>query len=165
MGKKEYRFSFDANKCVLCYACESACKIHNIVEPGCSWRSVKALWHGTFPEVSSINISISCMHCADPECIKICPENAISKNTNGIVLVDQELCSGCRLCFDVCPINAPQFGKDDKMQKCNFCISRLEKGDNPVCADTCPGGAIGFDLVNISEKKKFEKEMTKYSMA
>ena len=88
------------------------------------------------------------MHCVDPECIKICPEEAISKNSNGIVLVDQELCSGCRLCFDACPVNVPQFGKNNKMQKCNFCIHVIEKGYNPVCVDTCPGGAIGFEIVD-----------------
>lgn len=162
MSSKEYCFSFDKDKCVACYACETACKAFNNVEPGCSWRQVKTLWHGTYPEVSSVNISISCMHCTDPECMKICPEEAISKNTNGIVSVDQKLCSGCRLCFDVCPVKAPQFGENTKMQKCNFCIHIIEKGDTPVCIATCPGGAIGFEIGDKSIKIKFEKEMARF---
>lgn len=162
MSEKEYCFSFNTNKCVLCHACETACKIHNSVETGCSWRKVKALWYGTYPELSSKNISISCMHCADPECMKICPEEAITKDSSGIVSVDRELCTGCRLCLDACPVNAPQFGMDDKMQKCNFCISRLEIGEEPVCVATCPGGAIGFGLVETSGKINFEKEMEDY---
>ena len=160
--KKEYSFSFDKNKCVACYACETACKVHNGVEIGCSLRRVKTLWHGKYPEVSSVNLSISCMHCVDPECIKVCPEEAISKNSNGIVSVDQELCSGCRLCFNACPVNAPQYGNDGKMQKCNFCTSRLVKDEVPICVDTCPGGAIEFKLVDRSEKIRFEKEMAEY---
>ena len=162
MTDKEYCFTFDSNKCVLCYACETACKVHNGVETGCTWRQVKALWDGVYPEVNSINISISCMHCVDPECIKICPEEAILKDSDGIVSVDLDLCSGCRLCFDVCPVKAPQYGKDGKMQKCNFCPSELEKGEEPVCLTTCPGGAIGLKVVDKSEKIKIEKVMSEY---
>ena len=162
MEDKEYCFTFDPGKCVLCYACVTACKIHNNVETGCSWRQVKALWHGAYPKVGSINLSISCMHCADPECMNICPEEAISKNSNGIVSVDQGLCSGCRLCLDVCPVNAPQFGENTKMQKCNFCIDVIDKGDIPACVATCPGGAIGFEVIDRSAKIKIEKEMAEY---
>ena len=162
MVKKEYSFSFDINKCVACHACETACKVHNNIEAGGTWRHIKTLWHGNYPEISSINISISCMHCIDPECMKICPEEAISKDTNGIVSVDQEMCSGCRLCFDACPVKAPQFGENTKMQKCNFCIQVIEKGYNPVCIATCPGGAIYFEIVDKSLKIRFEKEMVEY---
>ncbi len=162
MGKKEYSFSFDKSKCVLCHACETACKIYNGVETGCTWRQVKTIWHGEYPEINAVNISISCMHCADPECMKICPEQAITKSSSGMVSVDQELCTGCRLCLDACPVNAPQFGENTKMQKCNFCISIIEEGDTPACVATCPGGAIDFSLVDRSEKIRFEKEMVKY---
>jgi anaerobic dimethyl sulfoxide reductase subunit B (iron-sulfur subunit) len=162
MAKMEYSFSFDKNKCVLCHACETACKVHNMVEQGCSWRQVKILWDGKYPEVTGINLSISCMHCLDPECIKICPEEAISKETNGIVSVDKDRCTGCRLCFDACPVNAPQFGKDGKMQKCNFCLNRIKQDTEPICVATCPGGAINFQLAEKSEKIRFEKEMAEY---
>ena len=162
MSSKEYCFSFNKDKCVLCHACEIACKIHNGVETGCSWRQVWALWYGTYPEISSISISISCMHCVDPECMKKCPENAISKNLKGIVSVDKKLCSGCRQCHDACPVKAPRFGIDGKMQKCNFCRQKLDNSENPVCIDTCPGGAIDFRLVNKSEKTRYEKQMAEY---
>ncbi len=162
MSSKEYCLSFDPGKCVLCYACVTACKIHNNVERGCSWRQVKTLWYGTYPEVKSVNLSSSCMHCIDPECMKACPEEAIGKDSNGIVNVDQDLCSGCRLCFDACPVKAPQYDSNGKMQKCNFCLHRINRGEEPVCAATCPSGAIEFKLVDISDKIKFEKEMTGY---
>ncbi len=131
MKSKEYCFSFDKDKCVQCYACVTACKIHNNIENGCSWRQVKALWYGTYPEVNSINLSIACMHCADPECMNVCPEEAIHKDTNGIVSVDQDLCSGCRLCFDACPVNAPQFGDNTKMHQSKAGILNIDP-DQPI---------------------------------
>lgn len=162
MSEKEYYFSFDTNKCVLCHACETACKIHNNVETGCTWRKVKTIWYGEYPEISGVNLSISCMHCVDPECLKICPEQAITKNSEGIVSVDRDKCTGCGLCYKVCPVKAPQFGWDKKMQKCDFCFGRIEKGTAPVCVETCPGGAIGFEFADISNKIGSEKDMAEY---
>jgi Fe-S-cluster-containing dehydrogenase component len=160
--QKEYALIFNKDKCVLCHACETACKIHNNLETGVSWRKVKSVWQGSYPAVNSTNISFSCMHCAEPECMEACPVDAITKNLDGIVLVDDELCIGCRSCFDACPVKIPQFGENDKMQKCNLCVDRLKKGETPVCADTCPGGAIEVKIIHTSDKIKLEKEMTDY---
>lgn len=162
MSLKEYSFSFDVNKCVQCYACQAACKIHNSIETGCTWRKIKTFWYGKYPEIRSKTLSISCMHCVDPECVKICPEQAITKNSHGVVVVDGDLCTGCRLCRDACPVEAPQFGEDGIMQKCDLCVNRLENGEDPICVSTCPGGAIGFEAVDISEKIKFENKMSEY---
>ena len=67
-----------------------------------------------------------------------------------VLQISFEKCTGCRLCFDACPVKAPQFGENTKMQKCNFCIHSIDKGDIPPCVATCPGGAIGFEIVDTS---------------
>lgn len=36
-------------------------------------------------------------------CIKVCPVDCISKESNGLVVVDREKCIGCGKCVDVCP--------------------------------------------------------------
>ena len=162
MSSQEYSFTFNINKCVQCHACEAACKIHNGIETGLKWRRVKTYWYGEYPEISSRTLSISCLHCTDPACLKICPEQAIFKNSNGVVLVEGDLCTGCMSCLEACPVGAPQFGADSKMQKCDLCVGRLENGEDPICVDTCPGGAIGFELMDTQDKIEFENEMYEF---
>lgn len=92
MGR-QYGFYFDGDRCVQCHACEVACKSWNDLELGISWRRVRDLWSGAFPNVVNKTVSLSCMHCAKPSCMEICPAKAISKRVeDGIVIVDQKKC-------------------------------------------------------------------------
>lgn len=88
------------------------------------------------------------MHCKAPDCLKACTAGAITES-NGIVSVDREICTGCRACLKACPVDAPQFGADGKMQKCNLCIGLFNpKTDAPPCVKTCPTGALELKIVN-----------------
>jgi len=140
-------------RCVQCQACKVACKETNGVELGPQWRTVRDHWSGEFPKVTNITMSYSCMHCEKPACRDVCPANAISKReSDGIVVVNQKECIGCRACEKACPYGAPQYGRDGKMQKCNFCTDQLVQGKAPACVATCPGEALGFG--NMEELKK-----------
>lgn len=135
-------FYFDATKCYKCHACEVACKVWNGVEFGPRWRRVVKVGTGKFPEIKNINVSMACMHCGNPPCVKACPVTAISKRvSDGIVLVDRSKCIGCGFCRWACPFSAPQLGTDGKMQKCNFCEDRPE-GMPRACEEVCPTNAI-----------------------
>ena len=141
MGK-QYGFFFDADRCIMCHACELACKGTRDVELGVNWRKVVEIWQGEFPNVTRTFVSLSCLHCAEPPCRKACPTGAISKRPeDGIVIVDREKCTGCRECYPACPYGVPQFGADGTMQKCDFC---LERGAEPACSTTCPADALFF---------------------
>ena len=77
--------------------------------------------------------------------MEVCPEDAITKReTDGIVLVDQDLCIGCQMCKDACPYGAPQFedDEDSDMQKCDLCLDRWPEGKKPICVDACPTRAL-----------------------
>jgi anaerobic dimethyl sulfoxide reductase subunit B len=142
MGR-QYGFYFDGDRCVQCHACEVACKSWNGLELGISWRKVRDLWSGTFPNVANKTVSLSCMHCAKPSCMEICPAKAISKRVeDGIVTVDQKKCQACRSCASACPFHVPQYGRTGVMQKCNLCLERLGQGKKPSCVATCPGEAL-----------------------
>jgi anaerobic dimethyl sulfoxide reductase subunit B (iron-sulfur subunit) len=143
--QRQYGFYFDSDRCVQCHACEVACKSWNELELGIQWRRVLDLWGGQFPKVTNKTISSSCMHCAKPACVEICPARAISKRAeDGIVVVDQSKCTGCRSCSAACPFHVPQYGRSGIMQKCNFCLERLEQRKQPSCVATCPGEALKF---------------------
>ncbi len=137
-------FYLDLTRCTSCYACVVACKAHHAInEEGIYWRRVMTLEAGAYPEVRLTNISLSCVHCGTPACREVCPTKAIHKRTeDGLVIVDQNLCIGCKMCLMACPFGVPQFGKNGKMQKCNFCVERLDKGQNPACMNVCPSRAL-----------------------
>ncbi len=134
---------FDANRCVGCHACETACKMENDVAPGPKWIEVVSKevpleldrWVVRY-------VPVNCRHCADPPCASACPEKAISRTTQGVVLIDDEKCIGCSLCLEACPFGAPQFGVDDKAQKCTMCSLRVAMGLPTACEHLCPTGAI-----------------------
>jgi anaerobic dimethyl sulfoxide reductase subunit B (iron-sulfur subunit) len=150
---KQLGFYVDSKRCVQCHSCQVACKSVNNVELGPTWRQVLSYWDGTFPHVTNHTISISCLHCAHPACLEICPAGAITKRPeDGIVVVDQNECVGCRNCAKACPYGAPQFGANGKMQKCILCMDRLTVGLQPACVATCPGEALAFGPLEELEK-------------
>jgi anaerobic dimethyl sulfoxide reductase subunit B (iron-sulfur subunit) len=155
---KQLGFYYDKTKCVRCLGCEVACKVTNKVEPGIKFRWISDIWSGNFPNVKRSYFSNSCLHCQNPTCMAACPTGAITKRAeDGIVVVNQEKCNGCRDCFKACPYGIPQFGKDGKMQKCDYCVSR---GGDPACAQTCPGDAITYgDINDLLTKMKGSKQM------
>jgi anaerobic dimethyl sulfoxide reductase subunit B (iron-sulfur subunit) len=160
--EKQYGFYINIDRCVQCRACEVACKSWNGVELGIQWRKVLDIWNGQFPNVTNRTVSYSCMHCAKPACVAACPERAISKRAeDGIVVVNQAKCVGCRTCATVCPFHIPQYGRNGVMQKCDLCLERLDQGARPSCVATCPGEALKFgtmeNLMKISVPEPAEK--------
>lgn len=162
----EYAFSFSQDKCIQCNGCEAACKIWRNVEVGAKWRRVENIWHGEYPKIKCSSASVACMHCADPLCMAVCPEGAIQKSTqDGIVTVDPYKCTGCKLCLYVCPFDIPQFGADQKMQKCDLCIDtvKLENGEKPPCVETCPTSAL--QIVKMDMMEKIDQEIRFFTIS
>ena len=155
---KQYGFIIDTERCVDCHACVTACKSANSGELGFAWRHVTKVWKGSFPNVTFTTVSMACNHCANPACVTVCPQKAISKRAeDGIVVVDKAKCIGCKACSQACPYGAPQYGADTKMQKCNLCLDRISAGKQPACVSTCPAKALTFgtmeELPKLAGKK------------
>lgn len=127
----------DKKDCMGCHACEVACKQENELPVGP--RIIRVI------EGISDYTPIYCHQCAKAPCIDACPSSAISKNGNGIVLVDNDTCIGCRECLDACPFGAMQFEEEKETAvKCDVCYSRLAKGKNTACMSVCPTGCISL---------------------
>jgi len=108
-----------------------------------------------------------CQHCDNPPCVSVCPVDATFKRQDGIVLIDNERCIGCRFCLAACPYSArifhwetPQNNEEDMdktydvelnipqrkgtVTKCLFSADRLREGQLPYCVSACPNGVFYF---------------------
>lgn len=146
-------FAIDHARCIGCRTCQMACKDYKGLDVGQNFRRIyeyeggnwKKQRYGTYSQnVFAYYTSISCNHCANPACVKACPTGAMHKRKkDGIVVVNQDKCIGCKSCSFACPYDAPQYNaKTGKMNKCNMCVERLEVGKNPICVDACPNRAL-----------------------
>lgn len=126
---------FDEKNCMGCHACEIACKQEHGL--GLGPRLIRVI------ENSPDYIPIYCHHCVEAPCQACCPVEAISRNTQGIVLIDSNLCSGCKECIEACPFEAMQFDEiGDIAVKCDLCIDRLAENKSPACINVCPTNCI-----------------------
>lgn len=102
----------DLKRCVGCQTCTVACKIENFVPPGVFFTRVNDYEVGKYPHVRRHFLPTGCMHCKEAPCVDVCPSGSSCKREDGIVLVRQELCVGCRYCMVVCPYGARHFNED-----------------------------------------------------
>ena len=149
---KQHGFYFNADNCIACHACESACSEKNALPAHIAFRSVGYVEGGAWPAYQRLNLSMACNHCDDPVCLKGCPTRAYTKFAEyGAVLQDPDICFGCGYCTWVCPYNAPQLDlQQGHVQKCNMCVDRLEQGLKPACAAACLAGALDFGVIETT---------------
>jgi len=126
-----------------------ACKNYHDLPPG-PLKKLRVYQYekGSFPDVRLHTQWVPCYHCGRPACVDACPSDAVRKEEKyGAVLIDEDRCDGCRLCYDACPYGAPVFESDNPetvARKCTMCIDRLERGEMPICVLACPLRALDF---------------------
>ena len=159
-----YAMVIDLNTCVGCNSCMAACAMENQTPV---WKDQWRTWvHdeeiGTTDDVHRRFFPRLCNHCDNPPCLTVCPTGATYRLDNGIVMIDPEICMGCRACAMACPYNArieitsadvaigrEFYGNDYRrdvpsMDKCTFCQHRVVEGRKPACVETCVGSARQF---------------------
>ncbi len=155
----------DITKCIGCGNCVKACAEENDVPEG-YFRTWVERYHVSdpmqeHPQVDSPNGGMNgfpvlnyaaegksffvpklCNHCADSPCVQACPVGATFESPDGVVLVDQKYCLGCRYCVQACPYGCRYIDpRKHTVDKCTLCYHRITQGLTTACCEVCPTGA------------------------
>lgn len=155
----QYAFYFDGTRCTGCKTCEMACKDYKDLSVGFAYRKVYEVTLGSTDRDAdgcittncvTYPLSMSCNHCDNPACTKVCPTGAMHKDADtGLVSVNADRCIGCGYCHMACPYNAPKVDRDKGHSvKCDGCMERVAQGEKPVCVEACPARALDFGTVD-----------------
>ena len=181
---RKFVMVIDLARCKNARKCVIACQNMHYLPEDKEWLKVKLLKDNQntapywFPK--------TCFHCDNPPCVKVCPIDATYKRTDGIVLIDNDRCIGCKFCMAACPYSTRVFNWGEPeipaepvpldcaaetgtpaqigtVEKCDFCPDMARQGKLPHCVPACPNGAIYYgdqneDIVtNGSETVRFSQ--------
>jgi formate dehydrogenase iron-sulfur subunit len=159
-------FFTDTTICIGCKACEVACKSWNQLPAenggkrelsgdsydntqrldGLHWRHVKFVeqfdkeYDGRWLMMSDV-----CKHCVQAPCLEVCPTGAIIRTEFDTVVIQSDVCNGCRACIAACPFGVIEINPVAEVaQKCTLCYDRLSVGLEPACSKACPTDSIQF---------------------
>ncbi|MCL5959220.1 MAG: 4Fe-4S dicluster domain-containing protein [Chloroflexi bacterium] len=159
----------DLKRCIGCDACTVVCKAENGTPKGVFFTRTLSREVGEYPDVKSLYIPTLCNHCRNAPCEQACPTKATYRRPDGIVLVDDTKCIGCRACYVARPYKNRFHLKKDLLEKgyfaegltpfeklkyadfvpgtvgkCTFCVRRIDRGQEPACVVTYPTDARVF---------------------
>ncbi len=134
-----------------------------------NFEGVQKEIYGEFENTFMMYLPRLCEHCLNPSCVAACPSGALYKREeDGIVLIDQEMCRGWRMCVSGCPYKKIYYNwKSGKSEKCIFCYPRIETGQPTICSETCVGrirylGVILYDADRIAAAAAVPDEQDLY---
>jgi Fe-S-cluster-containing dehydrogenase component len=141
MGKRVY---LNLDLCCGCRSCAAACAYGHHIQ--------SLLGHARLPdgqgkvEATEAELPLHCLHCEQPACVAACPNDAMQRQEDGMVLRSQFKCVACNSCSVACPFGVIQPDLNKQIvPKCDLCIDRLREGEIPRCVQTCTSGALSFE--------------------
>ena len=168
---RKFVMVIDLARCKNALKCVDACNKHHLISGKNAWLKVYKMQESK--DTAPYWMPSTCQHCDQPACVTVCPVDATFKRRDGIVLIDNERCIGCRFCMAACPYSARVFNWEEPNQgditmnldmnhtmpspehagipsvkgtvdKCDFCPHQIDKGELPHCVSACPNGVFYF---------------------
>ena len=141
------------DRCIGCDACHVACKVEWDVPAIKDAYRTKVFEVEGFDKHGNPTISFLptlCNHCDNAPCVDVCPTGAsFQREEDGIVLVEPDMCIGCKACMVACPYEARYYDEQKgSVDKCTFCAPRINQGLDPACVATCVGESRNFGDLN-----------------
>lgn len=186
LPNRKFTMVIDLARCKNARKCVEACQEGHLLPKDHEWMKLYLLQDDN--KTSKYWFPRPCFHCDKPMCVSVCPVGATFKRPDGIVLIDNQRCIGCKFCMTGCPFSARVFNwKDPEVKvpadhvydpetnippvegtvgKCIFCADNLRKGELPRCVQACPMGVIFFGdiledtVTNGNETVRFSKLMS-----
>jgi formate dehydrogenase iron-sulfur subunit len=169
-------FYTDTTVCIGCKACEVACKEWNQLPAtnggrntlsgdsydntrrldGIHWRHVKFIeqFDADRRQGRWLMMSDVCKHCVRAGCLEVCPTGAIIRTEFDTVVIQSDVCNGCRDCIGACPFGVIDMNPvSGTAQKCTLCYDRMRAGMTPACAQACPTASINFGTIRELKQK------------
>jgi dimethyl sulfoxide reductase iron-sulfur subunit len=170
---RRWAMVIDLRKCDGCAGiglppqCTQNCILSRYVPDGQQWIEVFQTSGSDLPGAGDRFFPAPCMQCQNAPCTNVCPVGATFQTPEGVVLIDQERCIGCRLCMAACPYDRRFFNWGEPLQpdyvaeqpysvesqvpaikgtvmKCDLCTEMASAGGIPACVDGCPQGAMYY---------------------
>jgi Fe-S-cluster-containing dehydrogenase component len=171
----------DLARCNGCKACTESCIEEHYVPPAWGEPNYKGyqewikVYEMASPGGGKYFFPRPCMHCDNAPCVKVCPVGASYKRDDGLVLINQDRCIGCRFCIAACPYEAryfnwydPPVSPEEKfvkysdeypvphrrgvVEKCVFCAHRTDMGRLPACVEACHN--VGMNALYFGDAKE-----------
>ncbi len=187
LAGKKFIMVVDLSRCKNARKCITACQKWHYRPEETEWLTVKLLKDSD--KAAPYWFPKQCFHCDNPPCVKVCPVDDTFKRQDGLVLIDNERCIGCKFCMAACPYSTRVFNWSDPVipleisnqqysaetgiparvgtvEKCDFCPDRAREGLLPPCVDACPNGVFYFgdeneDAVTNGEETLSFKQLIK----
>ncbi len=184
---RKFVMVIDLAKCSNARKCVKACQVMHHQPEDREWLKVKLM--KDHDQAAPYWFPKTCFHCDNPPCVKVCPVNATFKRDDGLVLIDNDRCIGCKFCMAACPYSTRVFNWDEPEQtdevkmcapspetsvpsqigtvdKCDFCPDMVRRGKLPDCVTACPNGVFYFgdemeDTVTNGEETVSFKQLIK----
>ncbi len=171
MPNRKFVMVVDLAKCKNALQCQTACNKAHYITGENAWLKVYKMQESK--DTAPYWMPTTCQHCDQPACVTVCPVDATFKRRDGLVLIDNERCIGCRFCMAACPYSTRIFNWSEPDQgeitmnldmmehspnpehagkpsikgtvdKCDFCPHSISNGELPHCVTACPNGVFYF---------------------